>query len=180
MVNAAWSETHYSGLQLDVKRDGRQYIINASFDSPLTKCAAYHYLVDYEAAKSLPGVVEILAHRQSASKTKVELVAEERFLFFTIQIISEMEYTEKPFDSLAFIQLKGKSKQFQGNWDIESKQQGSTLRFNGLWEPSMRVPLFIIDLFIKNSLMDKFSAIAQLAEQHKDMLPANCVTTASE
>lgn len=180
MANAASSETHYGGLQLDVKRDGRQYTINASFDLPLTKCAAYHYLIDYEAAKNLPGVIEILAHRLSANKTRVELTAEERFLFFTIQIISEMEYTEKPFDSLAFIQLKGKSKQFQGNWGIESRQQGSTLRFNGLWEPGMRVPLFIIDLFIKSSLMDKFSAIAQLAEQRKDMLPANCVATPPE
>jgi len=173
--NFAWSDARYNGLQVDVKRDGRLYSFNASFDTPLTKCAAYHYLIDYEAAKSLPGVVGLLAHRQSADKVKVELTAEEHILFFNVQIISVMEYTEKPFDSISFIQLTGKSKLFQGNWDIESNQKGSTLRFHGLWEPGTRVPLFLIDLFIKNSLIDKFSAIARLAEKRKDIPQAGCV-----
>lgn len=175
MANSvAWSEDHYPGLQVDVKRDGRLYTFNASFDTPLTKCAAYHYLIDYEAARNLPGVVSLLAHRQSANKVKVEFTAAERFLFFTVQIISVTENTEKPFDGVSFIQLAGKSKLFQGSWNIESTQQGSTLKFNGVWEPSDRVPVFIVDLFIKGSFIDKFSAIAKLAEKRKDMLPANC------
>lgn len=173
--NMAWSDTHYHGLQVDIKRDGRLYTLNASFDTPLTKCAAYNYLIDYEAAKNLPGVVEVLAHRQSANKSKVELKAEEHILFFNVQITSVVEYTEKPFDGIAFIQLTGKSKLFQGSWDIEPNPQGSTLRFNGLWEPSTRVPLFLVDLFIKSSLTNKFSAIAQLAEKRKDMPPSVCV-----
>lgn len=172
--NMVWSDAYYPGLQVDVKRDGRLYTVNASFDTSLTKCAAYHYLTDYEAARSLPGVVKLLAQRQSANKARVELTAEERFLFLTIQIVSVIENTEKPFDSVSFIQLTGKSKLFQGRWDIEPTQQGSTLKFNGLWEPSARVPLFVVDLFIKGSLMNKFSAIAELAEKRKDILPASC------
>ena len=172
--NMAWSDDHYRVLQVDVKRDGRLYTFNASFDTPLTKCAAYYYLTDYEAARNLPGVVELLAHRQSANKVKVELAAEEHILFFHVRITSVMEYTEKPLDNISFIQLAGKSKLFQGSWDIESNQQGSTLRFNGLWEPSIRIPLFFVDPFVKNSLINKFSAIAQLAEKRKDTLPANC------
>ncbi|WP_202812175.1 hypothetical protein, partial [Sulfuricella sp. T08] len=70
--NIAWSDAHYHGLQVDVKRDGPLYTLIASFDTPLTKCAAYHYLTDYEAAKNLPGVVESLAYRQSANKVKVK------------------------------------------------------------------------------------------------------------
>lgn len=174
MTNSlAWSD-HYRGLQVDVTREGRLYTVNASFDTPLTKCAAYHYLTDYEAARSLPGVVSLLAQRQSANKARVELTAEERFLFLTIRIVSVIENTEKPFDGVSFIQITGKSKLFQGSWDIEPTQQGSTLKFNGLWEPSARVPLFVVDLFIRGSLIDKFSAIAELAEKRKDMLPANC------
>lgn len=172
--NITWAEDSYQGLQVDVKRDGRVYTFNASFDTPLTKCAAYHYLIDYEAAKNLPGVVKLVAHRQSANKVKVELTAEEHFLFFTVRIISVTENTEKPFDGVSFIQLTGKSKLFQGNWDIESTQQGSTLKFNGLWEPSDRVPVFFVDLFIKGSFINKFSAIAKLAEKRKDMQLANC------
>jgi hypothetical protein len=85
-----------------------------------------------------------------------------------------MEYTEKPFDSISFTQLTGDSKTFQGNWDIEPNQQGSTLRFKGLWEPDTMIPLFIIDHFAKNGLVDKFNAIAELAEKRKDKEPASC------
>jgi hypothetical protein len=173
--NIAWSDAHYHGLQVDVKRDGPLYTLIASFDTPLTKCAAYHYLIDYEAAKNLPGVVESLAYRQSANKVKVKRTADEQVLFFHIRLHSVMEYKEKPFDSITFTQLTGDSKTFQGSWDIEPNQHGSTIRFKGLWEPDTLIPLPIIDHFAKNGLIDRFSAIAELAEKRKDMLPPSCV-----
>jgi len=85
-----------------------------------------------------------------------------------------MEYRENPFDRIAFTQLSGDSKAFQGSWEIVPNQQGSTLRFRGLWEPDSLIPFFIIDHFAKNGLMDKFNAIAQLAEKRKDMLSTSC------
>lgn len=173
--NVAWSGVHYHGLQVDVKREGGLYTFNASFDTPLTKCAAYHYLTDYEAAKNLPGIVESIAHRQSANKVKVERTADEHILFFYVRLHSVIEFTENPFDSITFTQLTGDSKTFQGNWDIEPNQQGSTLRFKGLWEPDTVIPLFVIDHFAKNGLIDRFSAIAELAEKRKGTQPTSCV-----
>lgn len=170
----AWSDTPYSGLQVDVAREGSQYTFTASFDTPLTKCAAYQYLTDYEAAKQLPGVIESLAHRESANKVRVERTADEQVLFFHVRLHSVMEYTEQPFDRIEFIQLTGDSKTFQGNWLIEPNPQGSTLKFRGLWEPDTLIPLFIIDHFAKNGLIDRFSAIARLAETRKDLLSASC------
>jgi hypothetical protein len=170
----AWSDTPYSGLQVDVTREGSQYSFTASFDTLLTKCAAYHYLTDYEAAKQLPGVIESLAQRESANTVRVERTADEQILFFHVRLHSVMEYTEKPFDRIEFTQLTGDSKTFQGNWLIEPNQQGSTLKFQGLWEPDTLIPLFIIDHFAKNGLIDRFSAIARLAEKRKDLQSASC------
>lgn len=172
----AWPDTYYPGLQVEVKRDGSLYNFTASFYTPLTKCAAYHYLTDYEAARNLPGVVESLAYRESANTVRVERTADEHVLFFHIRLRSVMEYTEKPFESIAFTQLTGDSKAFQGNWNIEPNQQGSILRFQGTWEPDTLVPLFIIDHFAKNGLIDRFSAIAQLAEKRKNMASSSCGT----
>ena len=174
--NVAWSGAHYHGLQVDVKREGNLYTLSASFDTSLTKCAAYRYLTDYEAAKNLPGVVESTAYRQSANKVKVERTADERVLFFYVRLHSVMEYTENPFNNIAFTQMAGDSKMFQGSWDIEPNQQGSTLRFKGLWEPDSVIPLFIIDHFAKNGLIDRFSAIAELAEKRKDIQSGSCVS----
>jgi hypothetical protein len=170
----AWPDTHYPGLQVEVERSGSLYIFSASFDTPLTQCAAYHYLTDYEAAKNLPGVIESLAYRQSANKVRVERTADEHVLFFHVRLHSVMEYTEEPFESIAFTQLTGDSKAFQGNWNIEPNPQGSTLRFRGIWEPDTLIPLFIIDHFAKNGLIDRFSAMAQLAEKRKNLLSTSC------
>lgn len=178
--NIVWSDAYNHGLQVDVKREGRIYTYSARFDTSLTKCAAYHFLTDYEAKKELPGVVELLVHRQAAGKVKVELTADEPVLFFNVRINSVLEYTEKPFGSISFRQLSGNSKMFQGNWDIEPNSherdsQGSTFRYRGLWEPDTIVPLIILDQFAKNVLNDKFVAIAGLAEKHKAIRTANCV-----
>ncbi len=173
MTNMAWSETHYEGLQVDVKRNGSLYTLNASFDTPLSVCAAYRYLTDYDAAKNLPGVVDSSSSRESSNKVKVDRTADEHVLFFYVRLRSVMEYTENPFDRITFSQLSGDSKRFEGSWVVEPNHQGSTIRFQGLWEPNTVIPLFIIDHFAKNGLVDRFSAIAKLAEKRRD-LPPNC------
>lgn len=173
-TNMAWPDTHYDGLQVHVKRNGNLYTLNASFDTSLSSCAAYRYLTDYDAAKDLPGIIESSTNRESANKVKVERTTDEHVLFFYVRLHSVMEYTEIPFDKITFSQLRGDSKVFEGSWDVEPNQQGSTIRFKGLWEPDTLIPLFIIDHFAKNGLIDRFDAIARLAEKRKDMQPASC------
>ncbi|MBI5891488.1 MAG: hypothetical protein HZB47_12595 [Nitrosomonadales bacterium] len=170
----AWSNTTDPGLQVEVARDGDLYTFTASFDTPLTKCAAYHYLTDYEAAKNLPGVIESLAFRVAENRVRVDRTADEQILFFHVRLHSVMEYTEKPFDRIAFTQLSGDSKRFQGSWHIEPKPQGSTLKFEGVWEPDTLIPLFIIDHFARNGLVERFGAIARLAEERKGMSTGSC------
>ena len=170
----AWSDAQSPGLQVEVTRAGSSYTFIASFDTSLTQCAAYHYLTDYEAAKSLPGVVESLAYRESADKVRVDRTADERVMFFHVRLHSIMEYTEKPYNGVDFTQLSGDSKAFQGSWSIEPNRHGSTFRFRGLWEPDTLIPLFIIDHFAQNGLVDRFSAIAELAEKRKDALSNQC------
>jgi hypothetical protein len=173
-ANLAWPDTRHPEMRVEVKRDGAVYAFSARFDVPLSSCAAYRYLTDYEAAKNLPGVIESSATRLSANTVKVERTADERVLFFHVRLHSVLEYTEKPFDSLAFTQLTGDSKSFRGSWDIEPAAQGSTLKFQGRWEPDTFIPLFVIDHFAQNGLADKFAAIAELAEKRKDVESAAC------
>lgn len=172
--NIAWSNDQHPGLQVNVRRDGSQYALSASFDTSLSKCAAYHYLTDYESATNLPGVVKSETHRQSAYKVTVDRTVDEHILLFSVRLRSVMEYTENPIDSLSFTQLSGSSKMFQGTWDIEPTLRGSTLRFKGLWEPDTVIPLFVIDHFAKNGLVEKFNTIAQLAEKRKDSASSKC------
>jgi hypothetical protein len=173
-TQAAWSVEPYPGLVVDVNRDGNLYSLTASFDSPLSQCAAYQYLTDYEAAKKLPGVVESVAFRQSNSKVRVERTVDEHVLLFHVRLHSILEYTEEPIDGISFVQLSGDSKSFQGNWKIIPNRSGSTLRFEGVWEPDTLLPLFVIDHFAKHDLADRFSAVARLAEARSDLTPWIC------
>lgn len=173
--NAGWADTRYPGLQVGVTREGDVYSFTASFDTTLSKCAAYHYLTDYQAATELPGVIKSSFQRESADHVKVDRIASQRVLFFHVRMHSVMEYTEKPFDGIAFRQLSGDSKMFRGTWEIVPRLHGSTLRFNGTWEPDTLIPNFVIDHFAANGLIDKFSAVARLAEKLKDKLSTSCV-----
>lgn len=174
-ANLAWAGPIYPGLQVEVKRDGSLYNFTASFDSPMSKCSAYQYLTDYDAATKLPGVIESLAIRQAVNKVKVERTADESVLFFHVRLHSIMEYTENPIDGVSFTQLSGDSKSFQGVWHILPNEQGSTLRFEGSWEPDTLLPLFVIDHFAKNGLVDRFSAVAQLAKERSGLKSDSCV-----
>lgn len=173
--NIAWSDALYPGLQAEIKREGDLYFFTASFDTTLTKCAAYRYLTDYEAAKNFPGVIETDVYRQSANKVTVVRTVDEHVMLFDVRLRSVMEYTEKPFDRIEFTQLAGDLKAFQGSWDIMPNPQGSTLKFKGFLEPDTLIPLFIIDYFIKNGLIDKLNAIVMMAEKRKTMPTSRCV-----
>ena len=174
LSTAAAAAEQATDMQVDVHRNGNRYELTASFDTTLSRCAAYHYLTDYDAAKQLPGVVASSAVRESDDKVKVDRVADEQVLFFKIRMRSVVEYTERPLDGVDFTQLSGDSKIFRGNWVIEAKPEGSRLSFSATWEPDTVIPLFVIDHFAKNGLIDHFDAIASLAEKLKAVESGRC------
>jgi len=170
----AWAGEQSDGVQVQVNRQGSLYTFAASFDTTLSQCAAYHYLTDYDAAKLLPGVISSSAVRESDDRVRVDRVTDEQVMFFHVRLRSVMEYTESPFDRITFTQLSGDSKMFRGNWIIEPLPTGSRLIFQGVWEPDTVLPLFIIDHFARHGLVDRFSAIASLAEQRKELETRRC------
>lgn len=174
VASVARSDNYQPELEVEVNRVGNVYSLAAQFHSSLTKCAAYHYLTDYEAAKGLPGVIESNSVRQSSDTVMVDRVADEQVLFLRVRLRSKMEYKELPIEGISFTQLSGDSKRFEGSWHIDPHPQGSILRFQGIWEPDTVIPLFVIDHFAKNGLKDRFGAIAQLAETSKGSLSNRC------
>lgn len=163
-----------NALRVAVQRTGGTYLFNASFDSSLSQCAAYRYLTDYESATRLPGIIDSKAFRESDNTVQVERTAEERVLFMRIHLHSVMEFTEYPNSKLTFTQLSGDSRSFSGHWLIESNPSGSTLQFEGKWEPDTLLPLFIIDHFAKHDLEKRFGEIARMAEEQKAVQSEKC------
>lgn len=176
----ACASAPYPGLTVEVQRSGSVYAMSASFDTHLSTCGAYHYLTDYAAAKQLPGVIASTAVRLSEHQVKVDRTADERILFFHVRLRSVLKYTEYPMEDISFTQISGDSKSFQGHWHITPHEQGSTLSFKGSWEPDSYLPHFIIEHFAQNDLLERFSAVARLAEARTGNEDARCTATSSE
>lgn len=169
----AWADD--ANLQLSVQRKDGLYHIAASFNTTLSPCAAYNFLTDYDAADQMPGVLESHATRESANTVKVARIGDEKILFFHVHLKSTLEFTEHPQTSVAFVQLTGDSKRFDGTWTIEDRPQGGSIfHFDSMWQPDTMIPLFIIDYFAKKKLAAKFTYMAQFAEQRKAELSASC------
>jgi len=162
-------------VHVGVRRTGSTYLLSARFHTTLPPCAAYRYLTDYDSAVNLPGIVDSRATRAAGNKVTVVRIAEEQILFMRVRLHSVLEFTEQPNERLSFTQLSGDSKTFHGHWRIEPDAQGSTLHFEGAWEPDTLIPLFIIDHFAQHKLEKRFGEIARLAEEWQTLHHGLCL-----
>jgi hypothetical protein len=94
-------------LKLAIARAGDRFQVNASYELPITVCEAFAFITDYEGAKSFPGVVDSKVLSRSGNRVRVARLLEERILFMSIEMRSELEYVEVPNRALLFEQLSG-------------------------------------------------------------------------
>lgn len=161
-------------LHVHVHRTGEADLLRARLHTSLPPCAAYRYLTDYDSAILLTGIIDSRATRAGVNKVTVECIAEEQILFMRVRLHSVLEFTEHPDERVSFTQISGDSKSFHGDWLILPAPQGSTLTFDGRWEPDTLLPLFIIDHFAQHELEKRFDEISRLAEEWKTSHPGIC------
>ena len=148
-------------LKVDVTQQGNVFHTQASFHLPLSLCQAYRYLTDYDAAKSIPGVVASATTRLDDSKARVERVLQERILFFPIKMRMVLEMTELPHKGTDFVQISGEAKFYKGGWRLEETAQGTAFKYRAESEPDSLFPKAVIEYFIKNRLNSSFEAMAK-------------------
>jgi len=171
LISAAATATD---LQLSVLSAHNGYQIDASLVTSLSSCAAYQYLVDYDAATLLPGILTSTAVRLDNQHIRVRRQAVEQILFLELRIDSEMEFVERPPLGVEFWQVSGPSPAFKGRWQIVPSQSGSQLVFSGFWQPQAWIPKSIIEHFAQHQLNTHFAAMQKLAEQGRARWEARC------
>ena len=154
-------------LKVDVTQQGNVFHTQASFHLPLSLCQAYRYLTDYDAAKSIPGVVDSTTTRLDDSKARVERVLQERILFFPIKMRMVLEMTELPHKGTDFVQISGEAKFYKGGWRLEETAQGTAFKYRAESEPDSLFPKAVIEYFIKNRLNSSFEAMAKAGAQRR-------------
>jgi hypothetical protein len=170
---AATEESPFE-LKVLVERVGANFQVHASYIAPISECQAYAYLIDYEAAKNIPGISESKIINRYANKVQVERVAEERVLFIPIYLRSLLEFSEVSDRRLEFTQLEGHAKSYKGSWVIEPNKGGTRFIHQASFELETSIPLFLIQYFLENSATKRFEIMAERAAQQKITSSPSC------
>jgi len=152
-------------LQVEVKQQGNTFNTQASFKLPLTPCQAWNYIVDYDAAIQIPGVVSSKTTRMGPVKTRVERSLRETFLFFPIRMRTVIEFTETAGKGTDFVQVEGEAKSHRGSWRLEPSTEGTVFRYQATSEPDSSIPMPVIRYFLDKRLRSSFAAMAQAGAQ---------------
>ena len=154
-------------IKVDVTQQGPVFLTQASFQLPLNLCQSYRYLIDYDAAKSIPGVVASTTTRIDGNTARVERLLQERILFFPIKMRLVLEITELPNKGTDFVQISGEAKFYKGGWRLEEAAQGTVFKYRAESEPDSLFPKAVIEYFIKNRLNSSFEAMAKAGAQRR-------------
>jgi len=152
-------------LQVEVRQSGDTFNTQASFKLPLTPCQAWNYIVDYDAAVQIPGVVSSKTTRMGPAKTRVERSLRETFLFFPIRMHTVIEFTETAGKGTDFVQIEGEAKSHRGSWRLEPSTDGTVFRYQATSEPDSSIPMPVIRYFLDKRLRSSFAAMAQVGAQ---------------
>ncbi|WP_415836154.1 SRPBCC family protein [Polynucleobacter antarcticus] len=150
-------------LEVDVSRVDKRIQVEASYRVPMSMCAAYGFLTDYEAAKNIPGILESKVISRAGNKVQVERLIQERILFIPIEIRSVVEYSENLNQSLDFYQISGNTKYYKGTWRLTNQGNMILFKYQSVFEPNSLMPNLVIEYFIENSIYRRFERMAENA-----------------
>jgi Polyketide cyclase / dehydrase and lipid transport len=164
-TSAALAQDDPFKLQVEVKQQGETFNTQASFRLPLTPCQAWNYIVDYDAAVHIPGVVSSKTTRLGPTKVRVERSLRETFLFFPIRMHTVIEFNETAGRGTDFVQVEGEARTHRGSWRLEPAPEGTVFRYQAISEPDSSIPMPVIRYFLDKRLRSSFAAMAQFGAQ---------------
>lgn len=166
-MGTACAQDDAYGLKVDVQQVGNVFNTTASFKLPLTPCQAWGYIVDYDAAVNIPGVVSSRTTRMGDGKVRVERALQETILFFPIRMHTVIDFMEIAGKGTDFYQVEGETKSHRGSWRLQEMGDGTEFRYQAVSEPDSSLPMPIIRYFLDKRLKSSFAAMAQQGASRK-------------
>jgi hypothetical protein len=161
-------------ISVEIRRSGGGFDIQGSYMSPLTQCQAYALLTDFSSDEPSEGIKSSKMSRLADGTIRVEQLVEDRFLFFSTQFESIIDYTEYPIRGMDLRQIKGYFKEYRGSWRLIPKEGGTLFTYQAFILPESSIPMFLIEHFMNNRVQQRFEKMANRAKQKKDFIPERC------
>jgi len=134
-------------------------------------------LTDYDhLAEFIPGMARSRVIERRGSAAIVEQTGAAAIMFFDYPIKVVVESTEHPPTYIGIRVLKGNLKQLDGGYQLErvaDKPDEFVLRWLGLIEPSLPVPLFITVPLMRANISDQFGGMVKEIERREALRAAN-------
>lgn len=165
----AWAHGQDFKLAVDVQQAERTFVTQASFVLPLKPCQAWQYIVDYDAAVQIPGILASRTTRLGERKARVERHMKDSILFFPIRMRTVIEFKEIESQGTDFVQIEGEAKSHKGSWRLEPQDTGTLFRYQAISEPDSALPMAVIQYFVQKRLQGSFLAMAQHGAIRKDL-----------
>ncbi len=165
---SAWAQGEAYKLAVQVQQVDKTFVTHASFVLPLKPCQAWQYIVDYDAALQIPGIVESKTTRLGDRAARVKRVMKDRILFFPISMQTVIDFREVDGQGTDFVQVEGQARSHKGSWRLEPQDSGTLFRYHAVSEPDSAWPMAVVRYFVQNRLQNSFTAMAEQGAKRRD------------
>ncbi len=178
LILAAWVgiATGAEQVSIEASRHGTAVAIMARATIKAPYALIWQTLTDYDhLSEFIPGMVKSHVIERRGSAAIVEETGKAGFLFFTYPIEVVVESYEEPPAFIGIRVIKGNLKQLDGGYRIEKsgdKGDEFVLRWSGLIEPSLAVPLFITVPLMRANISDQFRGMVREIERRETLRTA--------
>jgi ribosome-associated toxin RatA of RatAB toxin-antitoxin module len=178
LILTAWVGVAIGAEQVSVEasRQGTAVAIKARATIKAPYALIWQTLTDYDhLSEFIPGMVKSHVIERRGSAAIVEETGEAGFLFFTYPIEVVVESLEEPPAFIGIRVLKGNLKQLDGGYRIEKtsyKDDEFVLRWSGIIEPSISLPLFITVPLMRANISDQFRGMVKEIERREALRTA--------
>jgi carbon monoxide dehydrogenase subunit G len=178
LILTAWAGIAIGAEQVSVEasRQGSAVAITARATIKAPYALIWQTLTDYDhLSEFIPGMVKSHVIERRGGTAIVEQTGKAGFLFFTYPIEVVVESLEEPPAFIGIRMLKGNLKQLDGGYRIEKAGNNDdefVLRWSGIIEPSIPLPLFITVPLMRANISDQFRGMVKEIERREALRTA--------
>jgi ribosome-associated toxin RatA of RatAB toxin-antitoxin module len=160
-------------VQVQARRQGGAVQVQAQATVKAPHALIWKTLTDYDhMAEFVPGIRSSRVLERRGAITTVEQVGTARLWFFSFTIDVVVETTEQPPHLIGIRVLKGNLKQLNGGYrleQIDGSDDEFLLRWEGVIEPAIALPLAIAVPLLRTSLAEQFAGMVKEIERRETL-----------
>jgi ribosome-associated toxin RatA of RatAB toxin-antitoxin module len=158
-------------VSIEAQRQGSAVAIEARATVKAQYALIWQTLTDYDhLSEFIPGMATSHVVERHGGISIVEQTGEAGFMFFSFPIEVVVESREEPPAFIGMRVIKGNLKQLDGSYRIEKtggKDNEFVLRWSGIIERPMSLPLFVTVPLMRANIADQFRAMVREIERRE-------------